>query len=234
MEQQLAPAKISPVINSQDQWETLQRQCKAFIQSGFLPEHITRNCTETQAMAKAITIAIKGRELGLPTLQSFNSITVIKGKPCLSAELMLALVYSRVAGAKVTFLTAPEKAHEECEVEMQRANGNPQKFKFSMDDAKRAGLLSAGSAWSKYPQAMLRARVISAGCRAVFPDAIMGCYTPEELGGPILEGEIVDEPNRAATLNAALKTKPEFDPSKCEIKNVEHMTEAEKAKFFET
>ena len=75
---------------------------------------------------------------------------------------------------------------------MQRPEGEPQSFRFSIEDAKRANL--TGMAWTKYPAAMLRARAISAGARAVFPDCIMGCYTPEEMGANIIEveGEIIE------------------------------------------
>jgi hypothetical protein len=166
-----------------EEFEMLQRQCKAFIASGFLPEHI-------KTVAQAVTIATKGRELGLPILQSFSSISVIKGKPTLSSELMLALIYQKVKGAKITFKTPPDKQNVECECTMQRPGGEPMSFKFTIDDAKRAGI-SNGGAWAKYPAAMLRARCISAGARAVFPDAIMGCYTPEELGGEV-EAEELD------------------------------------------
>lgn len=180
-------------VNPRDEWVLLQKQCKAFITSGFLPEHITKGVSAEQAMAKAITIAIKGKEIGIPPLQAFSSITVIKGKPCLSSELMLALVFQRCKGAKVTFKTPPEKQHEECTVEMQRPDGNPQLFRFTIADAKAAGLLAnPGGAWGKYPAAMLRARAVSAGARAVFPDCTMGCYTPEEMGGEIIDAEVVE------------------------------------------
>ena len=166
-------------------WEVMQRQCVAFISSGFLPDHIWKGCDKNTAIAKALTIAQKGKELGIPPLQAFSSITVIKGKPCLSAELMLALCFQRVRGFSASFVTPPDKAATECTVIMKRQGGLPQHFKFTMDDAKNAGLLG-NDVWRKYPAAMLRARVTSAACRAVAPDAIMGCYTPEELGGPVL------------------------------------------------
>lgn len=211
-----------PVLGSTETqaWIILQRQCKAFIASGFLPDHITKNCSSEQAMAKALTIAQKGKELGIPPLQAFSSITVIKGKPCLSAELMLALCYQRIANFSAAFITPPEKATQECTIVMKRGHGQPQTFRFTMEDAKNAGLLAPGSAWQKYPAAMLRARVISAACRAVAPDAIMGCYTPEELGGPILEGEIIEA---EAQLPAAIKTETKPQPNEiAEDDPIEH------------
>jgi hypothetical protein len=50
---------------------------------------------------------------------------------------------------------------------------------FTTADAQRAGL--NGDNWRKYPAAMLRARCLSAICRAVFPDLCLGLYDPDEL-----------------------------------------------------
>lgn len=208
---------VSP---NRDEWETLQRQCIAFIDSGFLPDHITREGTGKQAVAKALTIAWKGRELGIPPLQAFSSITVIKGKPCLSSELMLALIYQRVPGAKVTFRTPPDKQKTECTVEMQRPGGDAMQFRFTIEDAKTAKVEFVSqkgqpTAWTKYPAAMLRARAISAGARAVFPDAILGCYTPEELGGEVIEAEVIEE-TPAAAVAAAINSPPAAPAPKAE------------------
>ena len=159
------------IINTPDEWVLLQRQCEAFIRSGFLPPHIKN-------VQQAVTIAVKGRELGIPPMQAFSSITVISGKPALSAELMLALIYQRVPGAQVHFVETTDIV---AKVEATRPGGKGQTFSFTIEDAKQAGLVKPNSPWIKYPAAMLRARVISAMARAVFPDAIMGCYTPEEL-----------------------------------------------------
>lgn len=179
------------VINSKEDWVVLREQCKEFITSGLLPDHVWKGVSTAQAVSRAITIATKGRELGIPPMQAFGSISVVQGKPCLSAELMVALVYQRVPGAQINFLTPPKEQHLRCEAEFIRPNGKPQLFGFSIEDAQKAGLMGKPT-WKQYPSAMLRARCVSAGCRAVFPDAIMGCYTAEELGGQVLEGEIVE------------------------------------------
>lgn len=202
------PSNPAVALSPLDQWRLLQKQCAAFIASGFLPDHITKNAKPEVAIARAITIAMKGRELGIPPMQAFSSITVISGKPCLSAELMLALCYQRVAGFKATFVTPPENQHLECTVKMQRQGGEEQSFRFSMDDAQRAGLVRDNSPWRKFPASMLRARVVSAAARAIAPDAIMGCYTPEELGGPtFIEGEII-EPEAAPPASPVIEPKP--------------------------
>lgn len=181
---------ISAHVTPED-FELIQRQCKAFIRSGLLPDHVWKGFSDDIALARAIVIAQKGRELGIPPLQAFASITVIGGKPAMSAELMLALIYQRCPGAKVTYRTPPEKQQAEAEFVFQRPKGDAQTFRFTLEDAQRAGITN-NPTWKKYPAAMLRARCVSAGARAVFPDCIMGCYTPEELGQESMSEEIAE------------------------------------------
>jgi hypothetical protein len=210
------------------EWSMMQRQCKAFVMSGYLPEHITRGArTIDEALARAVTIAQKGKELGLPPMQSFSSITVIKGKPCLAAELMLALCYQRAKGFKATFTTPPDKQNQECTVVMQRFGGDPQTFRFTIQDAQKAGLVKTGSGWDKFPASMLRARAISAGCRAVAPDATMGCYTPEELGGAPIDMPL--EPELTGTLP---DSKPEVDPQQASGSADDLATEAQIKRLY--
>lgn len=52
---------------------------------------------------------------------------------------------------------------------------------FSMDDAKKANLIKSGSAWTKTPDAMLRARATSKAMRMYAPEIVAGYYTPEEV-----------------------------------------------------
>jgi len=47
--------------------------------------------------------------------------------------------------------------------------------------AKAAGLVRDGSGWSKYPEDMLRSRVVSRAVRSVYPACILGHYAVEEV-----------------------------------------------------
>lgn len=121
-----------------------------------------------------------GYELGLGPMQSLDSFNVIDGKVGLTAEAMRALV---LQAGHVFILSA---TNTEATVRCRRKDwpeGELATFTWTMEDAKRAGLgRSERSGWSKYPRAMLSARVSSEACRATFPDVLKGMsYTPEEL-----------------------------------------------------
>jgi len=159
-------------IPAAEEWNSMQQIAEVLIAGGMLPSALDTS-------AKVISVLLTGRELGIGAMEACRSINVIQGKPSLSAELMLALAYKNIAG----FEFAVEQSTDQlCKVKARR--GNEQEWvsmTFTKGDAERAGLLGKG-VWKQYPQAMLRARAISALCRVLAPDAIRGTYTAEELG----------------------------------------------------
>jgi hypothetical protein len=154
------------------------------IKSGLLP-------TSIKTAEAALIIIMKARELGIPPIQAFSAISVINGKPCISAEMMLNLIYRNVPGSKIEYLDATD---EKCTIEVTRPGHRKSTWSFSILDAKKAELMQK-QVWKQYPGAMLRARTISAMARAVFPDALAGAsYTPEELGAEVTqEGEVIEK-----------------------------------------
>ncbi len=167
------------------EFQTMKELAKIALLSGFLP-------TSIKSSEQAIIIMLKGRELSIPPMQAFSSIAVVNGKPTMSAELMLSMIYRNIPGSVVNFIKTDEV---ECVIEAKRPGGKETIFSFSMVDAKRANLDGKGP-WKTYPTAMLRARCISAMARAVFPDALSGVvYTAEELGANVTDdGEIISVP----------------------------------------
>lgn len=174
---------MSNLVIQGQTWATIKEQSAILVNSGFLPSSIK---LPEQAMA----IAIKGHEIGLPIMQSFAQISIIQGKPTLNAEGQLALIYKNCPGAIVNFIVL---SNEECVIEAKRPGGKANTFRFTIEDARLAGLLGKDN-WRKYPRAMLRSRCISEMARSLFPDAIAGMsYTPEELGAEVDEdGEIIE------------------------------------------
>lgn len=183
---QIQESKSVSLFPSEHEWAILKEQAAMVVKTGFLPAAI-------KTAEQAIAIALKGRELGIPPMQAFAHIHIIQGKPTISAELMLSLIYKNCPGAVVDYI---ENSNEICVIEAKRPGGSTARFSFSMEDAKRADLLGKGN-WKAYPGAMLRARAIAIMARARFPDAIMGCsYTPEELGADVNEdGEVINVPS---------------------------------------
>lgn len=131
-----------------------------------------------QKPADVMAIVMAGAELGLAPMQSIRALVLIKGKPTLSADAMGALVKSR--RDVCTWLRLVESSATIATYETLR-NGDPgpTRLSFTIEQARTAGL--NGDNWKRFPDAMLRARALSALCRAVYPDLLLGVYDPEEL-----------------------------------------------------
>jgi len=195
-------------------WQMLKEQAKIFIDSGLLPKKI-------QTAQAAIVIMVKGRELGIPAMEALSNIHVIEGKPVCDASLMNGLVL-RDHGDDA--LIVEETTAERCVVRYRRRGWSASRtHAFTIQEAATAGL-TGKQTWKNYPQAMLRARCISAVCRMAFPDTLGGMFTAEELGATVevRDGETViveDAATRAAPVNvtpAVAAVAPAEPPAKTE------------------
>jgi hypothetical protein len=124
-----------------------------------------------------------GRDLGLTPIYSLNNISVINGKPGLSADAMLAICRR---SPEYGGFTVDVETDQECRVTLRRlfANGVSEirEVSFSIAEAKQAGLLDGKSQmYRKYPKRMLRARATAFACRDLFSDLLAGSYSQEEL-----------------------------------------------------
>lgn len=155
-------------------FDELARLSNAVVRSGLAPSSVNR-------AEDAMIILMSGAELGLTAMQSLRSIHVIKGRPVLSADLMVALVRR---SPSCEFFDLIELTNDRCVYETKRVEARTSvTFEFSMDDAKRAGLLNNDN-WKKYPRNMLRARCASSLARAEYPELLTGVYDPDELAEP--------------------------------------------------
>lgn len=180
-------AVLSPnAVTTLEQFEGMMAIAEKLLDTGFLP-------VELHTPAQVVAVTLTGQELGIPMMMSLRLIHIVKGKPGSAAELMLAMFFR--AGGRVQWLRFDER---EAKCRLVRKNGDEHVHTFSVDDARRAGLvherLKLDAAWVKYRPAMLRARCLSAGLRAFAPDVIGGLYTPDELGAEMgAGGEIIPE-----------------------------------------
>ncbi len=138
---------------------------------------------------QAAAIMLKGYELGLSLTASFEFIHVVHGKPTLSPRGALALILQH---PDLTELNVDDKP-DSCRVTMKRKNGFSYTVEFTLDQAKKAGLVKQDSGWDKYPANMLRWRAIGFCADVVFPDVIGGMKRADELGAAITaEGDVIE------------------------------------------
>jgi hypothetical protein len=128
---------------------------------------------KTQEQAVALMLIAQAE--GLHPAIAARDYHVIQGRPALKADAMLARF--QAAGGKVDW-----KTYTDAEVTgvFSHPNGGSVTLTWTLEQAKRIGLAGKDN-WKNYPRAMLRARVISEGIRTVYPGAVVGVYTPEEV-----------------------------------------------------
>jgi len=139
---------------------------------------VASNYTACRRVEEAAMIIITGHELGLSPAQSLRGIYVVKGKPVLAADTMVAVV--RRSGLCESWHIV-ESTPERCTITTRRkGETHDAERTWTIADAKRAGLLTNGT-WGAYPAAMLRHRCASDLARQEYPDVILGMYDPEEM-----------------------------------------------------
>jgi hypothetical protein len=172
----------------EDEGKTLDvvlRKAEILLKSGMLPK-------ELNTKEKIAVLIMKARELNMPALEAISHLYVVNQKVAIDSSGMLALILRSGLAKKIQF--GGDGTSAWCE--MERKDGVISfKYTFTIEDARRAGLLSKES-WQKYTKELLVARAISGCARKVFPDVVGGLYTVEELGGeevPELPIELVPE-----------------------------------------
>jgi hypothetical protein len=135
-----------------------------------------------QGKPESCLLAIQhGSEVGLSPMQSLQSIAVINGRPTIWGDAALALVQSSPVCEYVREYTEGEGDGlvAVCEAK-RRGYPQPTVVRFSMADAKRAGLAGKSGPWSQYPARMLTLRARGFALRNAFADALRGLITAEE------------------------------------------------------
>ena len=168
--------------------DDLQRLARLFSASGMFG----RSSGNPDAhMAECATKILAGAEAGFAPFASIAGVVVINGRPGFGANL-LAQAIKRHPLYDYRVL---EKTDQVCRIRFLAGREELGIETFTMEMAKRAGLVKGSGPWAQYPEAMLFARCLTAGMRTHCPDALggMGAYTPEELGaqGQIDENGVV-------------------------------------------
>lgn len=146
----------------------LERLARAIAASGLFGVRTTEQAIALMAIAQAE---------GMHPALAARDYHIIDGRPALRADAMLARFQRAGGRVKWEAMTA-----DKCAAVFIHPTACPDgvRVEWTMEDARRAGLATRQN-WQRYPRAMLRARVISEGIRACYPDPVVGVYTPEEV-----------------------------------------------------
>lgn len=122
-----------------------------------------------------------GYEMGLAPMQALQNIAVINGKPSVYGDAAMALVQASSVCEDVEEYFEGEGTTNPVAVCVAKRKGRkPVTAKFSVEDAKRAGLWGKGGPWSAYPKRMMQMRARGFALRDAFPDVLKGLITAEE------------------------------------------------------
>ena len=127
--------------------------------------------TPEQVMALMLLCQAEGLHPGI-ALRDYH---LIQGRPALKADAMLAR-FQQAGG----FVKWDVYTDQEVTGTFSHPSGGSLSVTWLLSHAKKIGIASKDN-WKNYPRAMLRARCISEGIRAVYPGCVVGVYTPEEV-----------------------------------------------------
>lgn len=177
--QKFEQPKLSPPDASE--FGVMKETATMLVKTGFLPGAI-------KTAEQAIAIILTGRELGIGTMAALNTINVIQGKPTVSPQLMLALIER--SGELDDIQIEPHNGNA-IRCTMKRKGRSPHTEYFG-DAEATAMQLNSKDNYKKQAQTMYRWRAVAACARVVFPDVILGLYSPDEMGADVNEdGELL-------------------------------------------
>lgn len=162
----------------------------SIVRHGFAPTSLAEAVEFSQMLAKSsmvpkayqgraediLVACIWGSEVGLAPLQALQNIAVINGRPSVYGDAAMAMVQASSVCEDIQETIDGDTAI--CTA--KRKGRAPVVAKFSIDDAKRAGLWGKQGPWTQYPKRMLQMRARGFALRDAFPDVLKGLITQEE------------------------------------------------------
>jgi hypothetical protein len=169
-----APLVMTSKGVSLESFEQLWRFAQCIAKSPFAP----KGMETPEAIVPAIQL---GLEIGLSPMAALQNVAVINGRPGIYGDAALALV--RASGLCESYTQKTEGAGDTLAavVTSKREGHEPLTHRFSVADAKKAGLWGKSGPWSQYPERMLLFRARGFNLRDNFGDVLKGLRTTEEL-----------------------------------------------------
>lgn len=123
---------------------------------------------------QAIALMLVAQAEGLHPATIAQDYDIIQGRAARKSHSVLARF--QAAGGRIAWHTLTET---KAEATFTHPSADAVTLDWTIEMAKRAGLTGKDN-WKNYPRAMLRARCIAEGVRAVYPAAIGGLLVSEE------------------------------------------------------
>jgi hypothetical protein len=153
---------------------------------------------------------LRGAEVGLAPMQALSHIAVINGRASLWGDALPALIQR--SGHHVDVEIEGEGEQAVAVARLTRGDsGKVVERRFSMADAKRAGLTGKQGPWTQYPARMLAHRARSWAIRDGAADALMGLEVAEEVSdyGPDRARDVTPAaPRRGGVIYREAEPKP--------------------------
>lgn len=181
----------------------------------FAPQSFSELLTQAKLVVKAgmapkgmeeagVVICVQtGAELGITPMQAIQNIAVINGRPTIFGDLGLAL-FNRDADMKDLDEDAADTALAQgfgrCRIEMN--NGKVIERRFSIEEAKTAGLWKRSGPWTTYPGRMLQMRARWFAMRDADPGVFKGISSGEEMSD-IIDGGTAVPVDRPQAIDSA-------------------------------
>ena len=165
------------------------------IKHGFAPTSLAEAVTFSEMLAKSsmvpknyqnkpedVLVACQwGYELGLAPMQALQNIAVINGRPSVYGDAAMALVQASPHCEDISEAIVGDGTSNPVAICTAKLKGRaPVVARFSVEDAKRAGLWGKPGPWTQYPKRMLQMRARGFALRDAFPDVLKGLVTIEE------------------------------------------------------
>jgi hypothetical protein len=170
----IRPAQPQPSIGAYEprNFEEAMRLASVFASSGLLGVELRND-------AAALLVMATGAELGISATAALRSIYVVKGKPMMSADLMVGLCLRRRDVCE--HFMCVESTEVQATYSTKRVGvAKAVTHTFTMTDAQKARLTGADGMYAKYPRTMLRHRAAAELARMVYPDLVLGLYSDAE------------------------------------------------------
>jgi hypothetical protein len=147
-------------------FDQLNTMARAFAQSGMFG---------AKNQEQALSLLLLAQAEGVHPAIAMRDFDIINGRPAKKAEAMHRSFIA--AGGTITW---HKLSDDLADATFSHPQGGTARITWDMARAQKAGI-GGKEMYKKYPRQMLKARVVSEGCRTVYPAATSGLYVPEEV-----------------------------------------------------